>query len=141
MTKATYGDHEDVVTLKKVLFGRSVTAVRMGSEHKGKWKDQAEGEVVLDDGTVLALAGNIGGCSCSAGDYDLTLLNDMPINGIMDVQVEYESKDKYGEEGVYRIFVLAQDDRIKLAEFEGGDGNGCYGTGFWFKIIPPKAEA
>ena len=139
--KIIEGSHKDVDLLKRSLLGRSVVRVQNDSEGMCSRWEHAEGEIELDDGTVLYLAGNKGGCSCSAGDYFLSPLNDMPVNGIMDVQVEYESTDKYGEDGVYRIFVLAQDDRIKLAEFEGGDGNGYYGTGFYFRIASPDEQA
>ncbi len=93
--------------------------------------------------------GNGPDCACNSGEYDLTRLNDMPINGIMDVDVIAENAkcpDDCPRQGagagecwehsgtVYRLFVLAQDDRIELATFEGTDGNGYYGTGFWFSI-------
>jgi hypothetical protein len=128
-------DHTNVEELRAALFGRSVVSVRMGEfSEQIAYSETVQGEVQLDDGTVLKLAGNTGGCICGAGDYDLSRLNDMPINGITDVEVDVEDKDEYGEK-VYRIFVLAQDDRIELASFDGDDGNGYYGTGFWFAVV------
>ena len=44
---------------------------------------------------------------------------------------------EYGDTTGYKIFVLAQDQRFALAEFEGDDGSGYYGTGFWFKVLAP----
>jgi hypothetical protein len=133
-------NHEDLDALRAALVGRSVKAVRLvpdGTEKVDDWGPTVQGEVVLDDGRVLKLAGNGPDCACNAGEYDLTQLNDMPINGITDVQVEVDDSttDRDGEGlQVYRLFVLAQDDRIELATFEGDDGNGYYGTGFWFTI-------
>ena len=157
----TYEEHNqsDVDGLREALFGRSVVAVKMADEDDqrvvgDKYGPRVQGEVRLDDGTVLLLAGNEGGCACSAGDYFLTHLADMPINGITNVEVEEHPDDEdkpcekcgkqwcyeHENQGYYRIFVLAQDDRIKLAEFEGSDGNGYYGTGFWFSVIKPEAS-
>lgn len=42
--------------------------------------------------------------------------------------------DIYPDSHTYRIFVLAQDQRFELAAFDGDDGNGYYGTGFWFTV-------
>ncbi len=140
MTVETH-DQDDVDALREALFGRSVVAVKMESEHKCGYGEVGQGEVHLDDGTVLVLAGHIGGCSCSAGDYDLTDLNTMPINGITNVEVEVDDSKvgEYGEgEQTYNIFVLAKDERIRLASFEGSDGNGYYGTGFWFSVVRPQ---
>ena len=126
---------EDVDTLRNTLIGRSVATVQLDrslpAEDRG-WL-QPEGKVVLNDGTELILGGNEGGCSCGAGDYELVRLNDMPINGITNVEVDVEETGEYGE-ATYRIFVLAQDERFELAAFDGDDGNGHYGTGFWFTI-------
>jgi hypothetical protein len=130
-----YYNENDVETLRDVLIGRSITSVQLGGNLPEIDKySSSEGKITLDDGTELVLGGNDGGCSCGAGDYELTRLNDMPINGIMNVEVEVEKTDEYSG-NIYRIFVLAQDERFELAEFEGDDGNGYYGTGFWFSII------
>lgn len=89
----------------------------------------------LDNGTVLKLAGNDGGCGCSAGCYDLTELN-----GVDDIitSVEFEDSpdvDVIDGEGTYRIFVFADNQRINLATFKGTDGNGYYGTGYSIEIV------
>lgn len=133
------GDETDVETLRKLLIGRSVVSVHLGGDGLPKYGyAYPEGSVTLDDGTVLLLAGNTGGCICGAGDYELRRLNDMPINGITNVEVTEETfgDDRYEPDRVYRIFVLAQDQRFELAAFEGNDGNGYYGTGFWFTVTP-----
>lgn len=135
-------NHTDIEDLRQALIGRSVTGVQLGGElppattERRYSDDETEGKVTLDDGTTLLLGGNVGGCSCGAGDYTLTRLNDMPVNGIMNVEVETTTTE-YGDTTGYKIFVLAQDQRFALAEFEGDDGSGYYGTGFWFKVLAP----
>ncbi len=137
-------DQTEVETLGETLFGRSVVSVQLGGdlpEVDRGWRTP-QGKVTLDDGTELLLGGNVGGCSCGAGDYDLVRLNDMPINGITNVEVVEEADDDadaYESDRTYRIFVLAQDQRFELAAFDGNDGNGYYGTGFWFTVIAPES--
>lgn len=111
-----------VDALREALFGRSVVTVTIDDDY--------EGRVLLDDGTELILDGNVG-CSCGGGDYSLTQLNDMPINGITNVEVVV---DEHGNGLTYRLFVIAQDERFELATFDGDDGSGYYGTGFWFTV-------
>lgn len=83
----------------------------------------------LDNGTSLTLKGNEGGCSCGAGDYELTELN-----GVDNIITNVELLDDPDGEGAYRIFVFADNKRINLATFEGSDGNGYYGTGYSIKV-------
>ncbi|HWB38395.1 MAG TPA: hypothetical protein VHA75_20455 [Rugosimonospora sp.] len=118
-------DQDDHAELRALLLGRKVT--KAASDH-----------LLLDDGTVLKLFGNDGGCACSAGCYDLTELNGTD-NVITSVEFEdnpggddvpWSVRESRGYDGVYRIFVLAGDRRINLATFEGSDGNGYYGTGY-----------
>ena len=127
----TRHSHDDTDDLRAALFGRSVVSVQTDEDDYNP-----EGRVLLDDGTELILQGNEGGCSCGGGDYALTRLNDMPINGITNVEVDVE---KIGSDTrlTYRIFVLAQDQRFELAAFEGDDGSGYYGSGFWFTVKEP----
>ena len=115
-------DQSDEQELSDVLIGRRVDKV---NEHT----------LLLDDGTVLEVRGNEGGCSCGAGDYDLTELNGVD-NVITAVSVETgytdgEDRDDWdGGAQWYKIFVYAENQQIMLAEFSGDDGNGYYGTGF-----------
>lgn len=116
-------DVNDLEELTALLVGRKVEKVD-------------ERTLVLDDGTVLDVRGNQGGCSCGGGDYELTALNGVD-NAITSVQIEdgYVDSDdddedySYGSQW-YRIFVYAQNEQLLLAEFEGDDGSGYYGTGF-----------
>lgn len=128
----TRHSHDDTDDLRAALFGRSVVSVQTDEDDYNP-----EGRVLLDDGTELILQGNEGGCSCGGGDYSLTQLNDMPINGITNVEVDV---DEHGNGLTYRIFVLAQDQRFELAAFEGNDGSGYYGSGFWFTVNAPTPK-
>lgn len=152
----TQGTETDVELLRKALVGKRVVSARLyddGQDHASVDKYDsvsAEGELILDDGTQVLLAGHIGGCSCSAGDYDLASVTVPSVNSIMDVQVQRVRPDGYnptygdydGEgEYVYRIFVLAFDTAHEVASFEGTDGSGYYGTGFYFRVLPPGTRA
>jgi len=89
--------------------------------------------LLLDNGTVVKVVPNEGGCACSAGDYSLKALNGC--DNII-TRVEFETTavtvdDGWGEsDQAYRIFVVAEDKRINLVDIEGSDGNGYYGTGY-----------
>lgn len=119
---------EDYIT--GLLMGRTVT--------------KADGQhLVLDNGTVIKAIGHEGGCACSAGCYDLSVLNGAD-NVITRVEYDYQpaGDDKYPATGThpddpeddwtgfYRVFVYADNQRINLMQFDGSDGNGYYGTGF-----------
>lgn len=129
-----------------LLVGHRIVEAEMGSfDYPGRsWHDEAEGRMVLDDGTTLYLTGNDGGCSCGAGDYDLEKLATVD-NIITAARVECApsgddySSDSYETEGAYRIFVVADAVEINVAEFVGSDGNGYYGTGFELYVV--RAEA
>ncbi|PVU81357.1 hypothetical protein DDP54_15770 (plasmid) [Cellulomonas sp. WB94] len=117
-------DHGAEAAIEALLLGHSVSKV-------------AEDHLLLDDGTLLRLVGNEGGCSCGGGDYDLTELND--VDNIITA-VEFEVGDGADYFTAYRIFVLAGDKRINLATFEGDDGSGYYGTGYYVMVRRPAAE-
>lgn len=100
----------------------------------------SEDRLVLANGTELTFVGNDGGCSCGAGDYQLTTLNGVD-NVITSVEFEDNPTDDSGhedEEGWYKIFVFAGHERINLATFEGSDGNGWYGTGYQIHVRQPE---
>lgn len=155
--KASAGDwrrDEDVRTLNEgdteaitaLLMGRKVT--QADSEH-----------LLLDDGTVIKAIGHDGGCACSSGCYDLSVLNEVD-NIITRVEFDYcphGDDEGWGDEptaaqrcehgpqedsyaGHYRVFVFADDQRINLMQFDGTDGNGYYGTGFEILVRDPRRE-
>lgn len=122
-------EYDDEKELSDLLVGRKIEKVD-------------EKTLRLDDGTVLEVYGNDGGCSCGSGDYDLTALSGVD-NVITAVSIETGYADgkerEYfnGGDQWYRIFVYAENQQIMVAEFEGDDGNGYYGTGF--NILVRKA--
>lgn len=109
--------------LKKLFVGRSVTKV--DDEH-----------LQLSDGTRVKVVGNADCCAY----YDLTHLAECD-NIITNVEV-YADPDLFEEdrspggtgEGIFRLFVFAGNEKINLAEFEGTDSSGYYGTGFWIEV-------
>ncbi len=119
---------------KNTLIGHKIVSVSTSNE--GPYYSTV-GTIVLDDGTVLELEGNEGGCSCSAGDYELTTLNHVD-NIITNVEfVDSPSGDDEDGDGTYKIFVFADNTMINLATFEGDDGNGYYGSGYSIRIKKP----
>lgn len=135
--------------LRELLFGRKIVNVEQISERIGY--EYAEGRLTLDDGTVLLVGGNQGCGGCPSGYYPLTTLNTVD-NAITNVEVQERpnddsrcsacgSYDTCEHEGFYRIFVVAEDHNQHLvASFEGSDGNGYYGTGWWLTVLPSESE-
>lgn len=140
----------DVERLRELLVGKSIISAEIKDESPEAWHGGPTGFVTLSDNTVLKLWGNEGGCSCSAGDYPITSLNGCE-NVITNVEVvDHPAGDDiscricdkgwcehYGapeNQGYYKIFVFALEDRVNLASFERSDGNGYYGTGWWLEV-------
>ena len=48
------------------------------------------------------------------------------------------ASDYTGGDGNYSIFVFADNKKINLATFEGSDGNGYYGTGYYVTVRKPR---
>jgi hypothetical protein len=136
---STWDRDPDVRTLNQdnereivdLLMGRKVTKV--DDEH-----------LLLDDGTVIKAIGHDGGCACSAGCYDLSVLNGVD-NIITRVEFDYQPGSDYSDDarydGFYRVFVYADNQQINLMQFDGTDGNGYYGTGFEILVRDPRNEA
>jgi hypothetical protein len=126
----THYDQEAHGGVEALLLGHAVAKV-------------ADDHLLLDDGTLLKLVGNDGGCACSAGCYDLTALN-----GVENIITAVEFEDDPGGDGwnddyagAYRIFVFSGNERINLATFEGSDGNGYYGTGYHVMVRLPGVSS
>ena len=130
--------------LTEAFVGRRIVKAELGVdrpqvsdevESEESWRDSLDGtepygRLTLDDDTIVYLVGHEGGCSCGAGDYVLTHLAKVD-NIITDVKVvDLHGGDDDGGEGKYQIFVITEAEELKIAEFEGSDGNGYYGTGF-----------
>ena len=142
-----------VERLKELLFGRKIVHTEIREPDPKNYDNRdVSGLIRLDDGTELEVWGNDGGCACSAGCYPLTVLNTID-NGITNVEVEEHPDgddvpcptcgktwcwDHGDNQGYFRIFVVAEDQRMLVASFDGSDGNGYYGTGWWLRV---KASA
>lgn len=126
-------DQSDTSGITDLLIGRTVAMV--DDEH-----------LRLDDGTLLRVIANQGGCACSAGDYDLTELNGID-NVITRVEFDYQPTDDETPyepgrpQGHYRIFVYAENRKVNLLTVEGDDGNGYYGTGFEIIVKRPVTQS
>lgn len=144
----------DEARLRELLVGKSVVRAEIKDESPERWTQGPTGYLTLSDGTVLRVWGNDGGCACSAGCYPLSSLNTCE-NVIMNVKVEdHPDGDDipcevcgkswcwdHQNEGYYRIFVYAENDQlVQLASFDGSDGNGYYGTGWWLSVSPKTAS-
>jgi hypothetical protein len=153
-------DHmPSVDRLRALLFGRKIVRVEITDEAPERYESGPTGRLWLDDGTVLKTWGNDGGCACSAGCYPLTTLNTVD-NAITNVEIEehpdgddvdskcrtcgkdYCWEDGHDNQGYYRIFVIAEEteERRLLASFDGSDGNGYYGTGWWLTVDKDAAS-
>jgi hypothetical protein len=123
-----YYDNDD---LSPVLAGRYVTKV--------------DGDTLtLDNGLMLEFEGNEG-CTCGSGTYDLTKLfqRGTPTARIMsaDVTTRLTDEDDEYSDVIYTLFVIVDDERLPLAEFEGNDGNGYYGSGFNITVTRKEAAS
>lgn len=130
--------------LRELLIGKSIVSATVSDENPDPYTQGPTGTLTLSDGTVLKVWGNDGGCACSAGCYPLAMLN-APDGIITNVEVDAKPSgdDKCPEcgkwydcehQGFYRVFVVAKDKRLNLASFEGSDGSGYYGTGWWMRV-------
>lgn len=111
-------DYDFGEKMKELLLGRKVV--------KAEVIDDQVAELTLDNGVVIETVGNEGCGGCGNGWYYLEELNDCN-NVITDVECVVES-NKYDDD-VYHIYVFAEDKKINLIQYGGGD-NGYYGTGY-----------
>lgn len=138
--------------MRELLMGRRITKATVKDEKPAPYEQGPTGYLTLDDGTVLKVWGNDGGCACSAGCYPLRHLaavDNVITNVEIEEQPDYEYpavpcrtcgkdycwEDEHDNEGYYRVFVFADNERINVASFEGSDGNGYYGTGWYLDVI------
>lgn len=143
-------NQDDADRISELLVGRRIVSAELGSfaapddnKHRSLFgPDHSEGLLILDDGTELYLEGNDGGCACSAGCYPL--MHVAKVDNVITSARVYASPtgddywdDEINGEGVYQIFVFADNEEINVASFEGSDGNGYYGTGFSITVRRP----
>ena len=112
-------EHDDTAAMKSLLLGRRVVEVD-------------EGNMLLDNGTVVRVDPNEGCDGCTSGNYWLNKLTTCD-NIITNVEVEQgDGNDtEWGDKDTrYTVFVVAEDKRFALLSVDGNDGNEYYGTGF-----------
>jgi len=150
-TADSYYDREEGLTALHEESRNEITELLMG--HK---VEKVDGEhLLLDNGVLIKAIGHRGGCACSAGDYDLSVLNGVD-NIVTKVEFDYSPAGDYDRApsdnphpddpedlwtGYYRIFVYAENQRINLMQVDGSDGNGYYGTGFELLVRPAHGTA
>ena len=133
--------YEDTTEVEALLVGRRIVKIKRvknGSENG----DLAI--LTLDNGTKIELGGHDGGCACSSGCYELGHLTDLSEVDNIITSVLFDSSGvtsgSYEElGGEYRIFVFAGNRAIQLAGFDGDDGNGYYGTGYYLTVKDPRS--
>ena len=129
--------YEDTQSIVDALLGRRIVKLEkppVSAYSMGK------AQILLDDGTVLLLEGRDGGCACSAGCYSLEHLASLgDVDNIITNVVFHNdpAADPQEDKGEYSIFVFADNKKINLATFEGHDGNGYYGTGYYITVRKP----
>lgn len=88
-------------------------------------------ELELDNGIILVTRGNEGCGGCGNGWFYLEDLN-ICDNAITNIEIAHNCEGEYGEE-VFTIFVYADNVKINLLSYSGGD-NGYYGVGYTLSV-------
>jgi hypothetical protein len=137
-------DQNNTDGISALLTGRRIVAAEQGRFEQPdghNWGDAITGKLTLDDGTVVWVAPNEGGCACSAGDYYLKSLATCD-NIITSVRVvaEEDSAQEWSEpDRSDRIYVVADAVEINAVQIDGNDGNGYYGTGYELIVTVPQS--
>lgn len=153
MLESYYGDPQDSPdpdnpdTLS-LLIGRYVTNIETGTFVTKDWMEDCERSqaiLTLDDGTQLLAVGRGGGCSCGQGDFELTkaLYQGSPTARIMNAMVEMEGEAWHDGDisaTAFKVFVMVDDKKLPLLEFDGWEGEGYYGRGFWLHVYPLEEQ-
>lgn len=108
--------------LKQLLVGHSIKKV-------------SDSILELDNGIQLEFIGN-DGCCCGAGCYDITELNECSniITNVEFIDEEINDDNAWSGEHSYKIFVYSENEKIKLLQCDGDDGNGYYGTRYHINV-------
>jgi hypothetical protein len=141
MTQTKLLTQSDTEGISALLVGRRIIAAEHGHFDQD-WGDAPTGKLTLDNGTVILVTPNQGGCSCSAGDYDLTSLAtcDNVITSVRVVVEEPDVEDWSEPDRSYRIYVVADAVEINAVQIDGNDGNGYYGTGYELIVTAPVLQ-
>jgi hypothetical protein len=128
----------DEERIADTLVGRRIVRAETGQFDYGARWTKASGRLELDNGTRVYVVPNEGGCSCGAGDYELTHL--ASVDNIITSARCTETTTGYGDYGDgptrYQVFVVADATEINLLTIDGDDGNGYYGTGYRLIVVP-----
>lgn len=125
--------------VKQAIIGKRIASIQQDDDFKAT--------VTLDDGTLLQVEGNEGGCECANGDWPISnLLANMtrPKGRIMNAWIDNQiTVDDHFMEigGPITVFIMVEGEEYPLVEFTGYD-NGWYGHGFYCRvsqIIPPES--
>ena len=151
MIESFYGDPQDAPDTEKpdtlgLLIGRYVTNIETGTFITDSWMEDCEKSqalLTLDDGTQLVAMGRGGGCVCGQGDFEFTkaFYQGSPTARIMNAMVEMEGADWYDMDisaTCFKVFVIVEDEKLPLLEFDGYEGDGYYGRGFWLSVYPQE---
>lgn len=117
--------------IKETLISKQITRIEQ--------KDDFTVEVTLDDGAILTLAGNEGGCCCGNGDWGIVELltdSEKPSGRVMNAWVDdrIDADEDLGEIwGPITVFIMVEGREYPLVEFNGFD-NGLYGHGFYANV-------
>lgn len=151
MIESFYGDPQGAPDTEKpdtlgLLIGRYVTNIETGTFITDSWMEDCEKSqalLTLDDGTQLVAMGRGGGCVCGQGDFEFTkaFYQGSPTARIMNAMVEMEGADWYDMDisaTGFKVFVIVEDEKLPLLEFDGYEGDGFYGRGFWLSVYPAE---
>lgn len=138
-------DSQDTIGL---LIGRYVTNIETGTFVTQSWMEECEKSqalITLDDGTQLVAMGRGGGCVCGQGDFEFTkaFYQGSPTARITNAMVEMEGEPAYGggiSATCFKVFVIVDDEKLPLLEFDGCEGEGYYGRGFWLYTYPLEEQ-
>ena len=151
MIESFYGDPQDTPDPEKpdtlgLLIGRYITNIETGTFIIDSWMEDCEKSqalLTLDDGTQLVAMGRGGGCVCGQGDFEFTkaFYQGSPTARIMNAMVEMEGDERYDMDisaTCFKVFVIVEDEKLPLLEFDGHEGDGFYGRGFWLSVYPEE---
>ena len=117
---------DDENRAKNMLVGRKIVSIEKVDDYRA--------DLVLDDGTKVAITGNMGRC-CSNGDVTIEKLYEGEVTGrimginVVDREIEYRANR-------ITLFIMVEGSDLSLVEFAGDEGwASYYGYGFTVSVI------
>lgn len=151
MIESFYGDPQDAPDPENpdtlgLLIGRYVTNIETGTfitDYLVGECEKSQALLTLDDGTQLVAMGRGGGCVCGQGDFEFTkaFYQGSPTARIMNAMVEMEGDEWYDMDisaTCFKVSVMVEGEKLPLLEFDGYEGDGFYGRGFWLTVYPAE---